>query len=342
MRPHIYATVICSCIASGCSNEKTSHNTEDPVEVVAEYDAVYRANNPYDEMTVQRDAGAISTRRYVSSGPTSGPPIMLLHGYPDSQHLYDKLVPLLRTERDVVTFDFIGWGDSSKPSPATHVYNSASLLSDLEAVIAELDTKQLVMVVHDASGWPGVDWALANPERVAGLVILNTVYHPTATAIVPEGLALFAGMSGKRNALVERSLADDEFWIHGDAAAGALGYRWQIDVFMNDKDARDTLLPVFEAQSFAMRPAFMELAGILFEEVAARGARVPEMQAFEPPVRVVFGAADPYLNLGVAESFSAIFPNSTRVDIAGAHHYVQLDAPEAVATQVLAAGQVGD
>ena len=56
-----------------------------------------------------------------------------------------------------------------------------------------------------------------------------------------------------------------------------------------------------------------------------------QMKAFEPPVHIVFGADDPYLNLEVAESFANAFPNSTRIDVGGAHHYVQVDAPAAVA-----------
>jgi pimeloyl-ACP methyl ester carboxylesterase len=36
--------------------------------------------------------------------------------------------------------------------------------------------EQVLLVVHDASGPPAIDWALAQPERVAGLVLLNTYY----------------------------------------------------------------------------------------------------------------------------------------------------------------------
>jgi pimeloyl-ACP methyl ester carboxylesterase len=89
----------------------------------------------------------------------------------------------------------------------------------------------------------------------------------------------------------------------------------------------------------AMRPAFFALASALFDEVVARAAAIPRMAAFEPPVVVAFGADDPYLGLGVAGDFAARFPDSRRVDIAGANHYVQLDQPEAVAAAVLGAGQ---
>jgi pimeloyl-ACP methyl ester carboxylesterase len=54
---------------------------------------------------------------YASDYPGEGPAIVLLHGFPDNLHLYDRLVPEL-PQRRVVTFDFLGWGDQTSP-PAT-------------------------------------------------------------------------------------------------------------------------------------------------------------------------------------------------------------------------------
>ena len=41
---------------------------------------------------------------------------MLMHGFPDNLHLYDRLVPHLTPPRRVVLFDFLGWGSSDKPA----------------------------------------------------------------------------------------------------------------------------------------------------------------------------------------------------------------------------------
>lgn len=308
-------------------------------DVLAEYDRAYRAENPYEDLDVERDGLALSARLFRASAAADGPPIILMHGYPDSQHLYDRVIPLLREERDVVSFDFIGWGNSAKPDAADHDYDADGLRRDLEAVIARLGRERVVLVVHDSSGWPGIDWALDHPERTAALVILNTVYHPSAEAMAPEGLAQYVGSSETRNALAARTGSDDDLWFDGDDSEGIIGYRWQLDVFMNDDDAQAELMPVFEAESLAMRPAFMELASRLLDEITARGPAIPAMQAFPSPVRIVFGTDDPYLGPGVAADFERLFPTSVRVDIAGAHHYVQIDAPQAVAEQILLADQ---
>ena len=59
------------------------------------------------------------------------------------------------------------------------------------------------------------------------------------------------------------------------------------------------------------------------------------MNAFRPPVRIIFGASDPYLNAGVAKRFHELFPTSELFLLPGAYHYVQIDEPEEVARLLL-------
>ena len=311
-----------------------------PAGALEQYVAQFREQNPYTDHQVARGPHRLAARLFEASGSVSGPPVILMHGYPDSQHLYDAVVPLLRREREVVTFDFLGWGASDKPDAADHRYDAASLRADLEAVIDHFDPDQVTLVVHDASGWPGIDWALDHPDRVASLVVLNTVYHPTATATPPEGLAQYASSGAERDARVALAIGDDALWLDGSEADGVIGFRDQIGRFFSSQEARDLYLPVFAEESLAMRPGFFELAAFLFQEVAARADAISRMAAFDRPVVVSFGADDPYLDLGVAADFAARFPRSQRIDIAGGNHYVQLDQPEAVAAAILGAGPV--
>ena len=62
---------------------------------------------------------------------------------------------------------------------------------------------------------------------------------------------------------------------------------------------------------------------------------IPQMKAFKQPVRIIFGANDPYLNAGVARSFHELFPTSDLFLVSGAYHYVQIDEPEQVAHLLL-------
>jgi pimeloyl-ACP methyl ester carboxylesterase len=317
-------------LASGCGAV-----TGDGGTVTRRYETQFRHDHPYVDRVVMRDGLRIAARQFAATGPVSGAPVVLLHGYPDSQHLYDAVVPLLQREREVVTFDFVGWGSSDKPSPSVHRYDAASLRADLEAVLASFAYEQVTLVVHDASGWPGIDWALDHPERVASLVVLNTVYHPSMTSRPPEGLAQYALPSPKRDALIPRVLEDDRLWVEGSAEEGIIGFGTQIGKFFENDAARAALLPVFIEESLAMRPAFIALASQLVPEITAHAAAIPRMAAYTRPVVIAFGVDDPYLNQGVAADFAARFPGSRRIDIAGGNHYVQLDQPERVAAAIL-------
>jgi pimeloyl-ACP methyl ester carboxylesterase len=140
----------------------------------------------YREAWIDRTSHRIYARDY----PGQEPAIVLLHGFPDYLHLYDRLVPYLNPPRRVVTFDFLGWGDSDKP--ARYPYTATNQTGDLDAVIGQLGLDQVTIVDHDASGPPGIDWALEHPDRVAGLILLNTYYCLMPTLRPPEAIALYS------------------------------------------------------------------------------------------------------------------------------------------------------
>src|SRR5215469_16504757 len=140
----------------------------------------------YTEHVVQRGPYHLYAREY----PGEEPAIVLLHGFPDNLHLYDRLLPWLITSRRVVTFDFLGWGESEKP--AGYPSTAANQVGDLDAVIAQLKLEQVVLVAHDASGPPAIDWALAHPERLAALMLLNTYYCRMRNLRPPEAIRLMS------------------------------------------------------------------------------------------------------------------------------------------------------
>src|ERR1700704_3117059 len=113
---------------------------------------------------------------YAEVIPGTGAPVILMHGFPDSTHLYDRLLPHLAGRRPVVRFDFLGWGRSDKPPgyPYTGAKQGGGVARVVDAGLAQLGADRVVVVAHDASGPPAIDWALDNPGRVAGLVLLNT------------------------------------------------------------------------------------------------------------------------------------------------------------------------
>ena len=139
----------------------------------------------FTEQFVPRGQHRIYAREYAGAEPT----IVLMHGFPDNLHLYDRLVPFLSPQRRVVTFDFLGWGSSDKP--AGYAYTATNQEADLNAVVKQLALRQVVLVAHDASGPPAIDWALGHSDQVAALVLLNTYYCAMAMLRPPEAILPF-------------------------------------------------------------------------------------------------------------------------------------------------------
>src|SRR5262245_25224687 len=198
----------------------------------------------YKEAWVDRDGHRIYARDY----PGREPAIILLHGFPDNLHLYDRLVPYLNPPRHVVTFDFLGWGASDKPAP--YPYTATNQIGDLDAVISQLGLDQVTIVVHDASGPPGIDWALEHPDRVAALILLDTYYSLMPTLRPPEAIILY---STPLLRTLGRGLARawDPFdrWL----------YTWQVGRFISDAAARQEMVPPLYEAYRTTRPAFWEL-----------------------------------------------------------------------------------
>src|SRR5258708_32248200 len=139
----------------------------------------------YTEHRILRGASVIYARHYAGTGPA----FVLMHGFPDNLHIYDRLIPYLR-DRQVIAFDFLGWGASDKPTD--YVYTSKQQEGELHAVLDALQIDQVVPVAHDASGPVAINWSLDHPQRVSALVLLDTYYGQSPTLRFPEFVRLFA------------------------------------------------------------------------------------------------------------------------------------------------------
>ncbi len=311
--------LLISCIMalSGCASAPDSQPIYDA------HIAQFKAAQPFTQHTLQRkDGHRINAREFNPAQKGQGPTLVLMHGFPDNQHLYDLLIPQLTAQYHVVSFDFLGWGASDKPMP--FVYNVASQRSDLEAVVQQLQLSQVVLVLHDLSGQSGIDWALDNEAQTSALVLLNTYYSPMPTLVAPEAIQFYATPG------VFRYIAVWGATQSGGRFQGGVGN--QLARFFSNASVRDAFIPIITHGATQIRPAFFSATSVLWQEVEQREANLPRLQQFKPPVHIIFGADDPYLNTGVAKDFQKLFSNSSLDLINQAGHYVQLDNAEAVAS----------
>jgi haloalkane dehalogenase len=167
-------------------------------------------------------------------------------------------------------------------------------------------------------------------QRVAALVLLNTYYASMPGLRDPQAIWLFSTP-------VVRAVARPLSRLFGDLLFWWL-YRWQVGHFFRDPQVRERFLPLLYRQ-FTTVPsaheAFFALNRDLRPTLAAGTASLPRLERFPRPVRIIFGATDPYLNAGVARRFYQLLPTSELFLLEGARHYVQLDEPQQVAQLIL-------
>lgn len=125
-----------------------------------------------------------ATRRIETSGATiharvggSGPPLLLLHGYPQTHACWHKVAPELAKRFTLVIPDLRGYGDSKGPAtdPEHKAYSKRTMAADFVSVMQTLGHQRFGVVSHDRGGRVGYRLALDHPDRVERLVTLDIV-----------------------------------------------------------------------------------------------------------------------------------------------------------------------
>ena len=110
----------------------------------------------------------------VDEGPRSAPlTFLLLHGNPTWGYLYREFIRRLSPRYRVIAPDHVGFGRSDKPRDPRW-YTLDRHVDNLGRVLRELQPARVVPVIQDWGGPIGMAWATKHPERIAGVVVLNT------------------------------------------------------------------------------------------------------------------------------------------------------------------------
>jgi haloacetate dehalogenase len=118
-----------------------------------------------------RTSGA--TINLVTKG--EGPPLLLLHGYPETHAMWHKVAPALAREYTVVCPDLRGYGDSSKPKglPDHSNYSKRAMAQDMAEVMARLGHGTFHLVGHDRGARVAHRLARDHGKRVRTLTVLD-------------------------------------------------------------------------------------------------------------------------------------------------------------------------
>jgi haloacetate dehalogenase len=136
------------------------------------------------------DAGEVEVR--VRHGG-SGPPLLLLHGNPQTHAMWHLIAPQLAQDFTVVATDLRGYGDSTKPPtmPNHSPYSKREMAKDQVEVMRKLGFERFSVCGHDRGGRVAYRMALDHPDRVTKLAVLDIV--PTGEAFRRANMAFGLG-----------------------------------------------------------------------------------------------------------------------------------------------------
>jgi haloacetate dehalogenase len=107
----------------------------------------------------------------------SGPPLLMLHGYPQTHVMWHKIAPQLALRYTVILPDLRGYGDSSKPdsSPDHEPYSKRAMAADMIVLMNSLGFDRFRLVAHDRGARVAHRLALDHPKAVERLALLDII-----------------------------------------------------------------------------------------------------------------------------------------------------------------------
>jgi len=253
---------------------------------------------------------------YVDEG--DGDPVLLLHGEPTWSFLYRKVIPQLAPVARVVAPDYVGFGRSDKPVDREW-YTYDAHYGALELLVEELDLRRITVVMQDWGGPLGFRLATTRPERVAGLVVMNTgIYSgrpPSDTWLRFRELVRSVGTDFQPGRLVQITCTGQ---LSEEIVAGY-----------------DAPFPTPDSKTGVL--TFPELVPTEPDHPAAETMlRVREaLRSWQKPALVLFGDSDPIFSPRVAERIADLIPGAEPAQtVTGAGHFLQEDAGEEVGARI--------
>lgn len=239
-------------------------------------------------------------------GRTDLLPVLLLHGLPSQSYSWRKIMPALAAQGNrAIAPDWIGFGFSAKPERREFAYTPDAFITALAEFILALELEKFSLVVQGFLGSIGLQYALRHSDQIESLAILNTPISTTAKLpwkMQQFGLPLLGEILTQDPLLIDRTLEG--------------GSRYPI----SDQDL-DVYRRPFLKSSAAGRSL---LATVRNLQLQTSMAEIESgFQQWQKPTLIVWGPADPWLPLSMAENFASSLPQAELIRLESGGHYPQ-------------------
>jgi pimeloyl-ACP methyl ester carboxylesterase len=261
------------------------------------------------------DAGGLRTHVALAG---EGPPVLLLHGWPQHWYLWRDVMPVLAPHARAIAPDFRGFGWTEITESG---YDKPQLASDTIALLDELGIERVTVAGHDWGGYVGFLLALDHPDRVESFLALNILppwgsRDPRAildawrlvyqTVLAAPGLGRHAGSAAARRALTDAGVSPED-----------------VDWFVRRLDGERGAATERLYRTFA----FHELPGLVRGRYSPSDLRVP--------TKLVFGQKDPIMTTRAVESATALSDRIELELVPDSGHFVVDEKPQLVADRLL-------
>jgi pimeloyl-ACP methyl ester carboxylesterase len=240
-----------------------------------------------------------------------GPPVVLTHGGLVDHHLWDPQFEALARDFHVVRYDVRGHG-VSRTRPGIY-----SLHEDLRRLLDHLSVRRAHLVGLSMGGEISLDFALAYPERTAGLVLVGSSLSGYATTD-PEELRRIAQLDAE----VQRAYEQGE----AGAAADALHHVWTIGRGRRADDLPPGVLAA--VREMTLRNFERPLTETEFQPRPLDPPAVGRLPRLTAPTLVVVGDRDVGWIREIADRISAEVPGARKVVLLGTAHHLNLERPD--------------
>ncbi|MEO5866372.1 MAG: alpha/beta hydrolase [Sphingomonas sp.] len=264
------------------------------------------------------------------AGDRANPPVILLHGFPESHRTWRHIIPNLARDHFVLAPDQRGYAGSSKPAGVEN-YTPDKIVADMLALADHFDIDTFTLVGHDWGG--AVAWmaALQHPGRVAKLVIVNAP-HPFVMQ-----KTLFDDMAQREASQYIRAFRNPDLEKHIDSIglSGFFDTSFARHVDMDKVGDEKAIYLEQWAQPGAMTAMlnWYRASAIQVPAMDETPARPAFLDAPFPPLKVptlvIWGLRDKALFPSQLEGLEALVPG-VRIDKVDAGHFVPWENPDAV------------
>jgi len=264
------------------------------------------------------DLGVTRLYYYAAGTRGAGEPVIFLHGFPASSHLWHGVVREMPEGHRVVVVDLLGFGRSDRTGLST--LTAVAHAERVRILMDDLNIPEACVVGHGMGGAVATALALNAPPRVTRLGLVDSTAFdawPAGAARLARFLSQFPPLCRLLGAPLLAGL------VHGSLLKG----------FADEESGRHALDTFLRAYTMRLGVDCLiaQLRAMHDPCVAELGTR---LSSIVQPTALVWGELDPWLPVGTGERLRENIPNATLDVIAGARHFTPEDAPARVAAAV--------